>query len=64
MASVNRRLSTVKMYFKLATKAGVIEAQELALIGTVSGDGGQEAKRINQQRETTRVGNRKPNTSP
>ena len=59
VASVNRRLSTVKMYCKLATKAGVLDAQELALIRTVSGYGGQEAKRINQQRETTRVGNKK-----
>ena len=59
VASVNRRLSTIKMYAKLATKAGVLEAQDLALIKTVSGYGGKEAKRINQQRETTRVGNKK-----
>lgn len=57
--SINRRLSTCKAYVKLAAKAGVISAQEMALIRTVSGYGQKEAKRINETREQTRRGNKK-----
>lgn len=56
VASVNRALSTVKTYTKLAAKAGVIEAQNLALICTVSGYGQKEAMRVNERRPVTRVG--------
>jgi integrase len=58
-ASINRRLSTVKTYAKLAAKADAITANELALIQTVKGYGGKEAKRVNEKRETTRIGHKK-----
>ena len=50
-ASINRRLSTVKTYAKLAAQADAITANELALIQTVKGYGGKEAKRINEKRQ-------------
>lgn len=59
VASLNRRLSTVKVYAKLAAKAGAISAQDLALIKTVAGYSPKEAKRVNAGREKTRVGNKK-----
>lgn len=59
VGSINRRLSTVKTYAKLAAQAGTINAQELALIRTVAGYAGKEAKRVNEGRETTRVGHKK-----
>jgi integrase len=59
ITTVNNRLSAVKVYAKLATKAGIIDPQELALIKTVSGYAGKEAKRINERRDITRVGNKK-----
>lgn len=59
VASINRRLSTVKVYAKLASRAGAISAQDLALIKTVAGYGQKEAKRINEGRLITRVGHKK-----
>lgn len=59
VASVNNRLSCIKTYAKLAAKAGTIAPQDLALIKTVSGYGNKEAKRIDERREVTRVGNKK-----
>ena len=58
-ASINRRLSTVKSYVKLAAKAKVIDTHELALIQTVSGYSGRSAKSANEKRETTRIGYKK-----
>lgn len=57
--SINRRLSTLKTYVKLAAQAGVISAQDLALIQTVRGYGQKEAKRVNERREVKRVGSKK-----
>ena len=59
ISSVNRRLSTIKTYTQLATKAGVVSTPELALIKTVKGYGKTESKRINANREKTRVGDKK-----
>lgn len=59
VSSINRRLSTVKAYVKLAAKAGALSPQELALIRTVAGYGQKEAKRVNEGRETTRIGHKK-----
>lgn len=58
-ASINRRLSTVKTYAKLAVQAGTISAQDLALIKTVAGYSPKEAKRVNGRRTVTRIGNKK-----
>lgn len=59
VGSINRRLSTVKTYAKLAAQAGTLSTQDLALIKTVAGYGGKEAKRVNEGRETTRIGHKK-----
>jgi integrase len=49
----------VKVYAKLAAKAGVISAEELQLIKVVSGYGKQEGKRVDERRPVTRVGYKK-----
>lgn len=59
VGSINRRLSTVKTYAKLAAQAGAISAQDLALIKTVAGYGQKEAKRVNGGRTVARVGSKK-----
>lgn len=59
VATVNNRLSVIKTYAKLATKAGQIETKEYQLIRTVSGYGQKEAKRIDGRRDVTRVGSKK-----
>ncbi len=59
IATINNRLSAVKVYAKLATKAGVIAPQDLALLKTVSGYAGREAKRVNERRDRQRVGYKK-----
>lgn len=59
IGTVNRKLSTVKGYAKLATKAGVIPQTELSLIRGVTGYSRKEGKRIDQRRERTRVGEKK-----
>lgn len=59
VSSLNRRLSTVKKYAQLAAQARAIDAQELALIKTVSGYGGKEAKRVDERRTVTRIGRKK-----
>ena len=59
MATVNNRLSAIKVYAKMAAKAGVIDAQELQLIKVVTGYGRAEAKRVDERRATIRVGHKK-----
>ena len=64
IATVNNRLSTIKVYAKLATKAGILTTNELALIKAVSGYSGKEAKRVNERRQVQRVGNKKAEHVP
>lgn len=59
VGSVNRKLSTVKVYAKLAAQAGALTAEDAALIRSVSGYGGKEAKRIDERRDQTRIGSKK-----
>lgn len=63
VATVNRKLSTVKVYAKLAAQAGAIGTQEAALIRTVSGYGGTAGKRTDEKRteagQATRSGAKK-----
>lgn len=59
ITSINRRLSTIKVYAKLVAQAGIIDAQELALIKTVTGYAKGEAKRIDARRTVTRIGDKK-----
>ena len=59
IGSLNARLSAVKTYAKLAFKAKVIDPTEHALIRTVTGYSRKEGKRVDNQRETTRIGTKK-----
>lgn len=59
LASVNNRLSAVKVYIRLAAKAGIISPTEQALIREVRGYGRTEGKRVDELREQTRVGHKK-----
>jgi integrase len=63
LASINRKLSTVKVYGGLAAQAGVISGAELALIKTVKGYAAKEFKRVDDKRteagQTTRTGAKK-----
>ncbi len=59
LASVNNRLSAVKVYARLATKAGTILPAEHALIREVRGYGRTEGKRVDEVRPKVRVGNKK-----
>ena len=57
--SINVRLSTVKVYCKLATKAGMIDATDYALIKLVTGYWHKEKRNIDAGREVTRRGDKK-----
>jgi integrase len=59
VASINNRLSAVKVYARLAARAGVLAAEEHALIREVRGYGGTEGKRVDARRTKSRVGHKK-----
>lgn len=59
VASVNNRLSAIRVYVRLAAKAGVISADEHALIREVRGYGETEGKRVDKRRSKSRVGHKK-----
>jgi integrase len=60
IASINARLSAVKTYVRLAMDAGAIPAESGILIAGVRGYSQKEAKRVNERREITRRGSKKP----
>lgn len=59
ISSVNGRLSAVKIYARLAAKAGAIPQSEASMIRDVRGYGTREGKRVNVKRPSTRVGHKK-----
>lgn len=59
IASVNNRLAAVRVYIKLATKAGVVSMETKAQIMEVSGYGATEGTRVDRRRPMTRVGHKK-----
>jgi integrase len=59
IGSINVRLSTVKVYAKLATKAGSVASEEYALVRLVAGYRHAEGRRIDRKRERTRKGAKK-----
>ena len=65
ISSTNQRLSTVKVYAKLATQAGSLKPEELAMIRTVAGYRLAEGKNIDDKRKAagleTRTGHKKEN---
>ena len=59
LATVNFRLSTVKVYTGLAALAGAIPAQENSLIQAVHGYSHKEFKRVDEDRDKSRRGAKK-----
>jgi len=59
VATVGRRLATVKRYVELAAQAGTVAAEELQLVRTVCAPSGKRARNLDAQRETTRRGRKK-----
>lgn len=57
--TINVRLSAVKSYAKLAAQAGVISPDDLKLIETVKGVSDKAARRVDTNRDSTRVGDKK-----
>ena len=57
--TVDSRISTIKTYAKLATKAGALAVGEYALIKAVEGYGRKAGARVDQRREITRKGYKK-----
>src|SRR5713226_2895905 len=55
IGSINMRLSTVKLYCRLAQGAGALGEEQASMIRTVMGYRGREGKRIDAQRPVTRV---------
>lgn len=59
VSTVNNRLSVIKVYSRLATKAGSILPTEYALIREVRGYGVTEGKRVDKKRPYNRIGHKK-----
>ena len=57
--SVNNRLASIRVYVRLAAKAGAIPPTDHALIREVRGYGVTEGKRIDEKRPYTRIGHKK-----
>lgn len=57
--TIDARLSTVKVYCRLAAKAGYLPAEHLALIQAVEGYAGRDAINVDLQRPVTRRGAKK-----
>jgi integrase len=51
VSSINVRLSTIKTYAGMATKAGAIAPQDYAMIRLVKGYSGSEARHLDEKRE-------------
>lgn len=58
IGTTNRKLSTVRVYAKMAMQAGVIDTTDGALIRTVGSYGGKEGKRIDEKRTQAGVNTR------
>ncbi len=59
ISSINNRLASIRVYVRLAAKAGIIPPTEHALIREVRGYGQTEGKRIDEKRPYTRIGHKK-----
>ena len=59
ISSVNNRLASIRVYVRLAAKAGIVPPAEHARIREVRGYGQTEGKRINEKRPYTRIGHKK-----
>jgi integrase len=59
ISTVNLKLSTVKIFAKLAAKAGAMDATTKALIADVTGYSRKEAKKVDERRAVTRLSTKK-----
>ena len=59
VATVNNRLSTIRVYAGLAGRAGAIPADELTRLAAVAGYGVTEGRRVDERRPRARVGAKK-----
>ena len=64
VATVNNRLSTIRVYAGLASRAGAIPADDLTHIGAVAGYGATEGRRVDERRPRARVGSKKAAAVP
>jgi integrase len=68
VGTVNGWVSTVKVYARLAAKAGALDRQELAMIASVEGYGRKDAQRVDEHRKAgglpTRIGKKKATHTP
>jgi integrase len=62
LATINSRLSTIKVYAELAMKAGTVDADNYTRIKTVKGYQDKELRRVDDKRTITRIGKKKPTT--
>lgn len=63
VSTVNFRLSTIKVYAKLAAKAGAIDPQELAMIQAVGGYAHKEIQHVDELREAEGLNTRRQTRS-
>lgn len=61
MRTVNLRLGTVKLYASMAARAGAINDAEAAMMRTLRGYSGSEARNVDKLRTQTRKGRKKEN---
>jgi len=59
IGTVNLHLSTIKTFSKLATAAGVLSTEDLAMIQIVAGYSHKEGGRIDEKRETAEIQTRR-----
>jgi len=59
VSSINRALASIRMYAKLAMKAGTLPSDVYVHIKAVGGYGGSEAINLDDKREVTRIGRKK-----
>ncbi len=66
LASVNRKLSTVKVYAGFAAQAGIIGGADLTLIKRVGGYAAKEFNRVDEKREAaaSRLGRAQKKRTP
>lgn len=64
VGTVNRQLSTIKVYAKLANQAGYLSTEAYIQIKGVEGYGHTEGKRVDEQRDVTRIGRKKAEAVP
>ena len=62
LATINSRLSTIKVYAEMAMNAGVVGTEQYTRIQTVKGYQDKELRRVDDRREITRRGLKKAQT--